>query len=72
MKNPNIKTKVVHSKDNAAWNIVGTKLGGKYKIAIVPYTPSLDVEVIDEAREEALNHAEFISFCFNASHDIIP
>lgn len=37
MKNPNIKTEVKHSVNNSAWNVVGTKLGGKYKIARVPY-----------------------------------
>lgn len=70
MKNPNIKTKVIHSKSKPAYNIVGTKLGGKYKIAIVPYVPSLSVEVIDATRDEALQHAEFISHCFNNSEII--
>jgi len=40
-----IRTKVVHSTSKLAWNIVGTKLGGKYKIAIVPYVPSDDKDV---------------------------
>lgn len=71
MQNPNIKTKVVHSKRNPAWNVVGVKLGGKYKIASIPYVPSLDVETIDKMREEAKLHAEYISYCFNNSETIV-
>jgi hypothetical protein len=70
MKNPNIKTKVIHSKSSPAWNVVGTKLGGKYKIAKVPYLPSESMEVLDKERDEALEHATFISYCFNNSHII--
>lgn len=65
MEHPNIKVKVVHSKDSPAWKVVGTKLGGKYKIAIVPYGTSLDADVLDKQREEAKEHADFIAFCFN-------
>jgi hypothetical protein len=71
MKNPNIKTKIIHSKSKPAWNIIGTKIGGKYKIASVPYVPSESVEVIDLTRDEALEHAEFISSCFNKSDSIM-
>lgn len=67
MENPKIKTKVVHSKTNPAWNVVGTKLGGKYKIAVVPYVVSDNMDVIDFTRDEAQQHAEFISYCFNNS-----
>jgi hypothetical protein len=67
MKNPNIKTKVVHSISKPAYNIIGSSLGKKHKIAIVPYVSSDDVEVIDINRDEALEHAEFISYCFNNS-----
>lgn len=70
MKNPNIKTKVVHSKSKPAWNIVGAKLGGKFKIATIPYVSSKSVEVIDATRDEAFEHATFISYCFNHSDAI--
>jgi len=71
MKNPKIKTKVVHSESKPAWNIIGTTLGGKYKIARVPYLVETGSDIID-AREkaEALEHANFISFCFNNSDSI--
>ena len=32
-----MKTKVVHSQSKNAWNVVNTELGGKYKIARIPY-----------------------------------
>lgn len=71
MKDPNIKTKVVHSKSNIAWNVIGTKPGGKYKIARIPYTITGN-EIIDtKEKSEALDHAEFISRCFNNSDKII-
>ena len=71
MKNPKIKTKVVHSKTKPAWNIIGAKLGGKYKIASVPYVVPTSIEVLDKTRDEALEHAEFISQCFNNSDRIL-
>jgi len=72
MKNPHIKTKVTHSHSKSAWNVVGVSpLGGKYKIARVPYFV-VDDEIISEMnRTEALNHAEFISYCFNNSDSIV-
>tara|TARA_R110000850_G_scaffold277151_1_gene424867 strand:- start:57823 stop:58077 length:255 start_codon:yes stop_codon:yes gene_type:complete len=70
MKNPNIKTKVVHSQSKAAWNIVGEKLAGKYKIARVPYLYVEDQDVTHRNRQEAFEHAQYISVCFNFS-DVI-
>lgn len=67
MENPNIKTKIVHSESKPAWNIIGAKLGGKYKIASVPYVPSESTEDIDSNRHKAFEHAKFISRCFNKS-----
>jgi hypothetical protein len=61
-----IATKVVHSQSKSAWNVVGTKWGGKYKIAIVPYVPSSDEDVTLLNRQEAYTHAMFISNAFNA------
>ncbi len=71
MKDPNIKTKVVHSKTNNAWNIIGTELGGKYKIARIPYQVTGNEFVDTKEKAEALHHAEFISKCFNNSDKII-
>lgn len=72
MNNPNIKTKVVHSQTKSAWNVVGTILGNKYKIARVPYIVADDFEELTEKfRKEAFEHAEFISYCFNNSDRIL-
>jgi len=70
MKNPKIKTRVVHSQTKSAWNIIGDTLGGKYKIARVPYLCIADQDISDRNRIEAFEHATFISYCFNHS-DII-
>lgn len=71
MQNPNIKTKVVHSESKSAWNVVGSGLSGKHKIARVPYVVT-DNEIINtKEKAEALLHAEFISKCFNKSDKII-
>ena len=66
MTKPNIKTKVVHSESKTAWNIIGTELGSKYKIARVPYIEIKDSKMLTQMqKDEAFKHAEFISFCFN-------
>jgi len=65
MKNPKTKTKVLHSDSKSAFNIIGTTPGKKYKVAIVPY-----VKDVPALKEEALQHAEFISYCFNNSDAI--
>lgn len=61
-----IKTKVVHSISKLAWNVVGTYLGGKHKIARCPYI-IVDGSEITSTRNkhEAMEHALFISECFN-------
>lgn len=71
MKNPNIKTKVVHSQTKSAWNVIGTNIGGKYKIARVPYFVCEDDAISKRNRIEAFEHAEFISHCFNESDKIL-
>lgn len=71
MGNPGIKTKVVHSLSNPAWNVVGVRLGGKFKIAIVPYIVVEDNDVTEINRNEAREHADFISHCFNNSEIIL-
>ena len=71
MKNPGIKTRVVHSQSKAAWNIVGVQLGRKYKVARVPYIVT-DIPAIDKReRQEAFEQAEFISYCFNNADRIL-
>lgn len=70
MKNPNIKTRVVHSQTKSAWNIVGESLGSKYKIARVPYLVFEDENLNKKNRVEAFEHASFISHCFNQSDTI--
>ena len=59
------QTKVIHSHSKAAWNVVGTAPGGKYKIARVPYVVCGAEDIDCKNRQEALNHATFISQCFN-------
>lgn len=71
MQNPNIKTKVVHSESKSAWNVIGTVLNGKYKIARVPYLVTNNEIINTKEKSEALLHAEFISKCFNKSDEII-
>jgi hypothetical protein len=73
MKNPKIKTKVVHSQTKSAYNIIGTSLGNKYKIARIPYLVNGDLseEWNNKEMDEAKNHAEFISYCFNNSDSIL-
>ena len=71
MENPSIKTEVRHSLSKNAWNIIGTSLGSKYKIALVPYLKiEGDQFTTEMQRSEALRHAKFISFCFNNSEAI--
>lgn len=60
-----MKTTIKHSRSKSAWNIIGVELGGKYKIAIVPYIQTEDERILTRERLEALEHAEFISKCLN-------
>jgi hypothetical protein len=72
MENPKINTKIKHSESKSAWNVIGTKLGGKYKIARVPYIKVEDSTFITECNSlEAKKHAEWINFCFNNSDRIL-
>ena len=65
MKNTKFETKVVHSQTKSAWNVVNEKLGGKYKIARVPYVGIRSEEGDNMNMAEAFEHATFISDCFN-------
>jgi len=71
MENPKIKVKVVHSQSQSAWNIVGETLGGKYKVARVPYLLLNNKELSEWNKTEAFQHAEFIAYCFNHSNEIL-
>jgi hypothetical protein len=67
-----IKCKVTHSRSKAAWNIVGTEIGLKYKIAIIPY-PALgkfNSDINEVNRRHAFYHAEFICRCLNNAENI--
>ena len=66
MKAPNINTKVKHSESNNAWNVIGTTMGRKYKIARVPYVVIIGSKPLTKRNKtEAKEHADYISFCFN-------
>ena len=65
-RNMKIKTKVVHSKTKVAWNVIATTLGAKHKICSVPYFSANNQFL----KNEALVHANYISYCFNNSDSI--
>lgn len=70
MSLPKIKTRVVHSESKFAWNVIGTDNGSKYKIARVPYICTGQNETLDiREKQEAYEHAVFISTCFNADYE---
>ena len=71
----NIKCKVVHSHSKAAWNVIGTTAGLKYKLARVPYVVTCQsdpasVELDARERKEAMEIAEFICKCLNNRESI--
>jgi hypothetical protein len=65
-----IKTKVVHSQTKDAWNVIGEEPGRKYKIARIQYFKCDDEIITTRNKAEALEHAEFISYCFNNADTI--
>jgi len=71
MKNPNIRTRVVHSQSKSAWNIIGMEVGKRYKIARIPYLITEDTLLNIKDQQEAYNIAEYISYCFNNSNEIL-
>jgi len=56
-----METKVVHSQSKNAWNVVNTELGGKYKIARIPYSQTDDDVLNTIWKYEALEIAVHIS-----------
>lgn len=68
---PDIKTRVIHSESKPAWNVVAVNLGDKYKIARIPYNDLAGTEKLDiRNKQEAYEHAVFISSCFNAIYEM--
>lgn len=70
-----IQTKVVHSETKSAWNIVATEWGRRYKIARIPYIilESENSQLLNTiAKSEALERAEYISYCLNNINRIKP
>jgi hypothetical protein len=66
MKNPRIDTEIKHSVRKTAWNVNNTVLGGKRRIAVVPYIQLPDDDVFNtKMKSEALEIALFISHSFN-------
>jgi hypothetical protein len=51
------KWAIVHSRTNPAFNIVGTTLGGRHKIARVPYP--IDINESSELNEKEKLEAEY-------------
>lgn len=63
-------TEVKHSQTKNAWNVIGNRLGGKYKVARLPYVLT-GLENIDEFnKNEAYEDAVFISKCINHKDQI--
>lgn len=60
-----IHTEVKHSESKDAWNVIGTTMGEKFKIARVPYFLCNNVIIDTRNKAEALEHAQFICACFN-------
>lgn len=65
MELPKLNTRVVHSESKTAWNVVGTRLGGRYKIARVPYIVTGNDLFDEREKKEAYELAVFISTSFN-------
>jgi len=57
-----MKWEVKHSESKNAFNIIGTELGGKYKIARIPYfVAKYSEEVSEREKLEAEQHAKLIA-----------
>lgn len=54
---------IKHSKSKDAWNIVGTKLGERYKVAVCPYIREKELSIDWNTRElcEQKANAQLIS-----------
>lgn len=64
-----VQTEVKHSQSKSAWNVVGALPGDKYKIARVPYDIIEGRDILNAINKyEALQHALFISSCFNNNY----
>lgn len=66
VKSPGIQTVVEHSNSKTAWYVKGITMGKKHHIARVSYVVVQDnVQLSNREKEEAYQHATFISHCFN-------
>ena len=63
-----VQTIVVHSLTKSAWNVIGVSIPGKFKIARVPYFFTGSDESTSVERQEAYEHAVFISNYFNEQY----
>jgi hypothetical protein len=52
---------IKHSESKSAFNVIGTNLGEKYKIARCPYVVSELTELTDRERKEAEANAKLIA-----------
>lgn len=85
MEHPNIKASVIADTNNYKYLVVGIEWGMKEIICEVPYEVifwseeaalnseylSASKQMNDKNRNEALEHAKFISYCFNNPKNII-
>lgn len=52
-----------HSKKNDHFNVIGKNIGGKYKIAVVPYLSLPDLPLATEVnKKEAEQHVKLMAF----------
>jgi len=64
--NPQIKVRIVHSKTEPAWRIISMSISDKQEVAIIPYNVIEGSEMYNtEKKNEALQHARFVTRCFN-------
>lgn len=66
----NIPNEIVHSNNSSAWNINGTTLGKKFRLAIVPYVAAHDPAVTAKLRAEAHELALLISYALDSAEGI--
>ena len=62
---PRKVVEIKHSESKPAWNIIGTELGGAYKIARIPYNVSGNDIIDHDDKERALTMAKFLCNALN-------
>lgn len=72
MEDPKLRVEIKHSESKSAWNIIGTKLGSKYKVARIPYVVIVGNKTLARnEKDEAFKIAKYLCFCFNNSKEIL-